>query len=413
MESTKPSLFEEGEISLDTFATFFDDEKKVEVSLEEELGLEKKTEEEEEEVITGPVTDKLTNGATDEIKNTNNTNDIVEVNSSTEPIIESSNSPDSQPAVLEEGENKIFSIVKNMLEVGAIEDLSLIVDPDSEETTLLSEYADITAEELTEIIEADKQQRKTQVKEKYISREGLDETSLKIVDILKNGGSLEDLVNPEKGVNVLKKPFEGYDLDDDLVRKKVFVHYYMQKGIKQSDAKGMLDARVKEGVFEDEVDGIIDLYNKSYEKGVADMQTKFKNEAAEERNRIKETKKNITTTLKEKGFKDNVVRKVVDGITKYDSEGFLPIERKIDLILKNPETHYKVLLHLLDDKSFETLIKENTSTGASKATIKLVRDVKKQSNKIKGSDSVDTTVDSFERELQEEVNRTIKLRGNR
>ena len=406
MESTKPTLFEEGEISLENFENFFNEEEKEEPSLIEELGLEEDAkavviEEEEKENVKDTLTEDTL------------TEDIVEDNS-TKPIIENSNSPDSQPAVLEEGDkNETFDVVKNMLEVGAITDLSLMVDPDSEDTVLLSEYKNITKDELAEIIEADKKVRESEVKENYISKEGLDETSIKIIDILKNGGSIEDLVNPDKGVNVLKRPFEGHDLEDDLTRKKVFVHYYMQKGIKQSDASGMLDARIKEGAFEDEVDGIIDLYNKSYEKSVADMQTKFKNEATEERNRVKETKKSIITTLKAQGFKDNVVRKVVDGVTKYDSEGFLPLERKLDEILKNPQDHYKVLLHLLDDKSFDKLIKEKTTTGASKATIKLVRNVEKTSKKIKGSESNKTTLDSFEEELQEEVNRTINLRGNR
>jgi len=93
-------------------------------------------------------------------------------------------------------ENKYALKVKEYIEEGFFQDADITIKNEAGEDVViaLSELTDLTAEEFKAIKEEQKRLKDEELGEKYVSTEGLDERTKKMIELKKAGGDLTPLL---------------------------------------------------------------------------------------------------------------------------------------------------------------------------------------------------------------------------
>lgn len=383
----KPSI-DEGEISLETLQTFITgelseeqlkeiDDKSEETFLEEvekQLPKEDEPEPEPEEKEVDEVPDK------EEEKNLQEKSKDNPIEKEEEVVVESSQS------------SSFYDNVSSMLKLGLVEDVRIsLTDDEDDEGVLLSEYKDISEDELSYILEQQKESNKEDIESKYISRDGLQDHHVKIIDILKNNGDIREVFgdNPEQA---LKRPFEGMDLEDVNNQRQILLHHYINnKQLSQDDAIQLLGKKEKDLELDKTVELVVKAYNDNYDNYLTDLQVKQEELAKQRQVELKEKKKVLTSVLKEQKIKDSLVNKIVKAATEGNE-----VETKIKEILKDPEKNHKLLLHLFDPESFNKLLQEDKLKSSTRESIRLIKNLPKREQKSAGNKKEnETSLESY------------------
>ena len=302
-----------------------------------------------------------------------------------------------------EQSSNIFSRTQSLIELGLLDDIRIALSEEDEEGTLLSEFSDITEDQLKKVIDKQKEAKDKKLEEGFISKSELSEDALKIVNILKEGGDLKELfASPEQ----MKRPFEGLDLANEDTQKKIILHHYMNNGgHTQKEALALLKQKEEDFEVDTYSKQIVDAYNEQYDKYLDEKENEAVTKAADEKKRVAEKRKDLNKVLRESKIKDTISRKIVDGVTKPTSEkGRYAVHDALDALLENPQENYEVLLHLLDKKSFDELYKVKSKKNEIKNTITLIDSLPKdKARKLEKQKEEDSFTD-FEQELMKPLN---------
>jgi len=281
----------EGEVSLESFFDMTEEVNEVEKTLDETSDTEKEVEKPVEEVSQEVVEDK------------------VEKEKVTEDVLQ-------KPTV-----NKAFDKLKILIENGIIEDTKVaLTDDEDDEGVLISEFKDITEEQIEEIKQQQSALKEKELEEKYISKEGLSDNHLKIVKFLKDGGDLKEVFeNPEQA---FKTPYEGLDLTEVRTQQAIALRDYIQnKGLSQKDAMLVVAEKQKNFELDTLVTSIVEKDIEAHNERINNMAQTQEEKRKEKETEIKETRKALTATFKENKFKDTITKKVVDSVTKSSENG--------------------------------------------------------------------------------------------
>ena len=280
--------------------------------------------------------------------------------------------------------NPVFDRVKLLIENGIIDDINVALTEDEEdEGVSLSEFKDITQEQLDQIKAQQKELKDKELTDKYISKDGLNDNHLKIVKFLKDGGDLKQVFeNPEQA---FKTPYEGLDLTDVKTQQAIALRDYMtKKGLSQSDAMLVVAQKQKDFQLDALVTSIVEADVNEHNERINNMAQTQEEKRKEKETAIKATRKSLTATFKENKIADTITKKVVDSVTKFSQGGTALIEDALKELLKNPEENYLTLLHVVDPKSFNELHKIKESKKVASTVLRLKdKAVTSTTNKIK------------------------------
>jgi len=290
-----------------------------------------------------------------------------------------------------------FSRTKSLIELGVIEDTRVSISEEDTEGTPLSEFKDISEEQLKKVIDLQQQKKLKELEDKYIPRESFNEDQLKIISMMQEGGDLKEIFTSEKEI---KRPFEGMDLKDEQTAKKVVLWDLIKnKGNTQKDALVILAQKDKDFEIDTYVEGVVKHQNERYDTYMNSKSEELKVKKEEEAKKLSETRKNLSKVLQDSKIKENIARKIVDGVTKPISGNTLQVHEALKEVLKNPEENYEVLLHLLDRKSFNELYKIKQSSTQIQTVLSLIDAVPGQkAKKIKDAKKEDQKGE-FEEEI--------------
>ena len=377
-EDNSPNEILEGEISLENLENLFNEEFSGEdISLEDEI---------KEEIVENTSTEEEEEASEEE---TTEEEDKSEEEEETTTVEE-------EEEVVETG-TSVFERTKSLIELGLIEDVRISTSEEDNEGTLLSEFKDISPEQLSKIVELQKDKRDKNIEDNYISKDNLSEDQLRIINIVKEGGDLKQIFNSEQQ---LKRPFEGLDLEDEKIQKQVILHHFINnQNLSQKEALTLLAQKEKDFEVDSFSKQIVEAYNKSYDKYLTDKEEELKQDNLKKKQELQERKKSLTKTLKDNKLKDSIVRKVIDGVTKPISGNKVQIHQVFEEILKNPEENYEVLLHILDKKSYNELYKIRQRTDQVKNVIKLVDALPKSKAKKTKQTTKEENLTDFEKEI--------------
>ena len=273
-----------------------------------------------------------------------------------------------------------YKKAKAMIELGVLEDFSIQVSDDDEDGTAISDFKDMSEENLKEIVKIYQQEKDTNISSNYISKEGLKEHQLKVIEILKNGGDLSKIAEtPDKA---FERPFEGFDMEDQKrqidVRYSELVH---EKKLDHDTAITIIDGEIKKGKIEETSKSAFERYRKShadYIDSIAEQQRKDK----EFRDmNFKENKKTLTAKLKEAGLKESVYKKVAAEYGKLNEQGEHQLIDKLKEALSNPEENHELILHLADKKLFNETFRIKASQEQQKTIVRLASSAQSKGNR--------------------------------
>lgn len=310
--------------------------------------------------------------------------DIIE-----KPIVKPKEDPIITPSVEDNTilETEAFKTATTLIKLGLLEDFTIQVSDEDENGTLVSEFINMSDDNLDEIVKIHTKEKQKEISEKFLPKGDLKEHQLKVFEILSNGGDLSQVAEtPEKA---LERPFEGFDMEDQ--KKQIDVRYtdlVHGKGLDHESAITIIDKEVKSGKIKDSSIKVFDAYREAHSKYIDDILEKQKKDKEFKDLNFKENKKLLTSKLKEAGIKESTYKKVTTEYSKKNDSGDFYLVDKLREALNNPEENYELILHLTDKNLFNDTYKIKSSMETQKAIVRLAsRAVNKNNKKSHKSES--------------------------
>ena len=309
-----------------------------------------------------------------------------------ESVIESpiTEAPIEKP-IIEEVETEAFKTAKKLISLGVLKDFPIQISDDDEEGTLISEFIDMSEENLEEIVKIHNQENQKEISEKFLPKGDLKEHQLKVFEILSNGGDLSQIAEtPDKA---LERPFEGFDMDDQ--KKQIDVRYtdlVHGKGLDHDSAITIIEKEVRSGKIEDSSKKTFESYRDAHSQYIDEILEKQKKDKEFKDLNFKENKKLLTSKLKEAGYGENVYRKVTSEYSKKNENGDFALIDTLREALSNPEDNFDLILHLTDKNLFNQVHKIKASNETQRTIYKLARGTEAKGNKkVQKTDQSDDT----------------------
>lgn len=331
----------------DALMDFFNKSEGAEDNVDDTTSLQNYFEEGKEEVVPDP--DKV----------------IPEVTTSPKP-------EPTAPVIEDKPTNKTSvytNLIKEYIEDGDWEDGAIEMEDENGETIQVNllELTDVTPEQFKQIKAGQKALKEEELKSKYISKENLDENTLKIIELKKAGGDTRELFQIQAE---LVNPLDTLDLDDErvheyLVRQKLSAN----PDLDQDDIDNKITKMKSNFVLDVEAKKIISEVNTNF--GLAIEQKKKEHAEATEKILAdqKEFKKTMAQTYKELKLNDNLVKRLVEDTAKFDQLGLTNVDKAFFEAKKNPELFAKIAYLILDEKGFNEFQGVKIKNDVTKDTI--------------------------------------------
>ena len=275
-----------------------------------------------------------------------------------------------------------FSIAaKKLLEKGEWKDV--IIEDEKGNEIKLSEKEGLTEEEFFEILKAQKDIVNEENKDSFIPVKGIDENKRRIINIIANGGKLNEIFENE---NDLVRPFEGVDLDNQNTKQNIVYQQFIRQGLTEDEAKELTIKATKDLSLDKKANMIVENYQKQYDENLKVIEkTVLDNKKKEEEN-IKLYKKDLISFYKEEGIEETLYKPFIDAATKIDETGELHIDTVYDKLMQDPKQAKDLIFFMLEKekylKKLGVEVKRDVEIKNMKK-IKLVQEVRKPTGEVK------------------------------
>ena len=280
------------------------------------------------------------------------------------------------------GDASYKNLADRYLEQGLWEDVE--VELEEGKPVKLSEIENLDEETFIEIQKAQKEFRDEDLESKYISKEGLDENGLKLVEILKNGGDIREIFEKPEDI---QRPFENVDLDNEQTQASILFQQYRLQGLSETESTNLVKLAKENLTIDDKVQQVVAYHQKRYDDYLVEKQAEQAKAKAEEQTKLKEFKKGVMENLKE-GYKlkDTLARKLTNlGVDKTESGEF-----KIDEIyakkMEDPKEAAELLFFLSDKEAYLKMMGAKVKRDTNLGTIRKVSILKDKQKTTKNED---------------------------
>jgi hypothetical protein len=233
-------------------------------------------------------------------------------------------------------------------------------------------------EQYLEILENQKNFKDEELKEKYTSVEGLDEHRKRLINIIKEGGNLQELFeNP----NSIQRPFEGVDLDDENTCANIVFRQHLANGLDEKEATELTRLAQKEFSLDEKAKKIVDYHQGSFDKDLVNKEKEVQENRLKEQADLKNYRSVLSKSYKEQGLQDTLSKRLIDLATREDKEGVLEVDNLYEAAMQDPETA-RELIHFLGDKASYLKLKATDSKRKDNIeTMKTISFIPKDKNK--------------------------------
>ncbi len=272
------------------------------------------------------------------------------------------------------------NVISDFLEEGEWEDMVIETEVDGEVVeTPLSELKNVDKETFQEIKKHFKQLKDEEFKEKYISVEGLDETTKRMVELKKKGGDISSLIQAEaQHVH----PLKGVDLEDErvqeaIVRQKLSASGQLSQATIENEIK-TLKANLE---LDKKSNEIVEEINTNFNRFVEAEAKRQESEIEAQKQQQKEFRKTLSETIKNLDIKEEkVVKSLLDASTKYDSNGLSDVDKAFFEAKQNPELFTKIAFLLTNEELFDKHMGVKIKNKATLGEVKKILNLRKKSS---------------------------------
>lgn len=285
-------------------------------------------------------------------------------------------------------------LIKEYIEDGDWQDGAIEIEDENGETIQVNllDLVDVTPEQFKQIKAGQKALKEEELKSKYISKEGIDPFTEKIIELKKAGGDTRELFQMQAE---LVNPLDSLDLDDErvheyLVRQKLSIN----PDLDQDDIDNKIAKMKANFVLDTEAKRIIDEVNHNF--GLTIEQRKKEHQEAVEKivEDQKTFKKTMTQTFKDLKLNDNLVKNLVENTAKFDEYGLTNVDKAFFEAKKNPELFAKIAYLILDEKGFNEFQGVKIKNEVVKDTVKTIFKISPKSTK-QNTSSTDGSLQNY------------------
>jgi hypothetical protein len=316
------------------------------------------------------------------------------IDDNTTPQLEEKKEEDAPITLDNNNADNRAQYLKDRIESGDIEDALITIEGEEKK---LSELDYLDDETYKAVLEDDKKFKKEQLKEKYVSVDGLSETQKTLIEIVKSGDldkAKELFEKPES----LVEPFQGYDSDNDAHNEQVLRWYYDQQGHSPKQIEALVKGDKEDLALDSKAEQIVNFQKQQFKQKLTQEATNLAQEKIQEQEKIKSYKKDLSKEFKEAGIlEDSVVKKYVEVATRYTNDGELEVDSIYQKMMDDPK-QAKDLIHFMLDK--ENYLKTVSATVKKETQKSLLRQVNIIRDTSKTTQSSESTNDKPKSDLE-------------
>lgn len=250
-----------------------------------------------------------------------------------------------------------YNKILDYIEKGFLKDIQVqIGEGEDAKLIYLSDYKDIDEDLLDVIIKDYKESEQKEIGEKYISTEGLDETTKKMIELKKAGGDLSELIQAE--VQYLN-PLSKFDLENETDQEIIIRHYLQSKEIKPKVIEAQIEAMKEDFTLDVEAKKVANMLTKQFDDFVDQRKAEQMQAIEEEKAFQKEFKKQINTVLKEYNLPENISKVVLENATSTDEAGLTNTDKLYFESKKDPALHAEISFFLNNKEEFKKFLAVN------------------------------------------------------
>jgi hypothetical protein len=279
--------------------------------------------------------------------------------------------PEIKKDVIETFESTPHDIlIEDLLKDGDWDDI--LLEDDNGEQIQLSKMKGIDRNRYRDIKAIQDQIKKESLSEKYVSIDGLDDTTKKLIQVKKEGGDIRPFLQYE--VETLH-PLQGLDLSNEYDQERLVYNKYLNQ-LGDSDAAIAQVEHLKKTFKLDIVaNQIAESVDKIYKEEVEKELESIKLQKAKDLELEKDTKKQLIAQYKEMGVNEKVAKNLSETISNKD--GWSEADRLFFEAKKDPKLFSEIIYLLKDKKGYEEIKGVKIANNINLKTFKLVSSTKK------------------------------------
>ncbi len=258
--------------------------------------------------------------------------------------------------------------LKDYISAGFLEDVAVnIGEGEEEKQVFLSELTDIDADTFDAIIAQYKEAKDKELKEKYISRDGLDERTEKYIELKKAGGDISKLVEAEiEYVN----PLTTYDLENEVHQEELIRRDLTAQNLHPRVIEAQVQAFKEDMTLDTEAKKIAKRINEQFDTYLENKKQEQLATIEADKAEQKEFRKNINEELKLLIPDENIAKVILDNSTKRGEYGLTNTDQLFFDAQKDPKKFAKIAFFLNNEEAFLKSVGAKASLGTKKETIK-------------------------------------------
>lgn len=300
----------------------------------------------------------------------------------------------TEPAPKKLPKNQYRDKLKSLIEDGLIENFQVTIGEEGKEVqTSLSELEDVDKDTYAYILATYKELKEKDLKEKYISKEGIDELTESLIELKQAGGDISSLIKEElQTVDILQQMKKN--IDDEQQQIDIVYHELKGKGLSDRVIQAQINDLTENFELEKTATEILDTHIEAYKQSVETKKKEQLGKIAEEKEKEKQFKKEVSTFYKESKIPENIRGLLIENTTKRDNQGLTNTDKLYFDSINDPQKHAKVafMLHNLDEFekwiSAGKVLQNQTKTASSIMRIDPTV-VKQDANKGTGNAQLD------------------------
>lgn len=271
------------------------------------------------------------------------------------------------------GQEVFSNLARKYIEIGSWKDAKIEING---EEVVLSEVGDLDEETFLEIQIAQEGLKQADLKDKYINKDELDEVGLQILEISKEGGDWNKILQIKQRYI---DPLENYDLknpnhQEALVREKLFLN--SGSTLSKADLDSLIDTRKRNLTLDTEASEYAGQVKEAFYKYAEAEKQKAINDKNEVVKRSNELKTKTKTVLKGYNLADNAINPMLDLISHGDNDA---ITGHINTIKSNPEVLAELVFFLSRPEDYKKYIVEKGTRGKSTEVLRTLNMIPKGS----------------------------------
>lgn len=287
-----------------------------------------------------------------------------------------------------------------LIQDGILENFAIgIKDENGEDqAVLVSDLEEVDEETYKTIIESYKKAKDEEISEKYISTEGLDDITKKIIEVRKAGGNLADLIQHnvsaiDQWQNIKENLSEDEQLQINIVAREL-----QGKGLSENVVKAQIQDFIDNLQLDAEAEKIVDFYLDAHKKEIDAKKQSELDRVNQEKETQKQTRKTLSSTYKEWKLPENIQKVLLDNATKTDENGLTNTEKLFFEAVKDPQKLAEINFMLNNPEEFKKFVSTKKVTQAKAEGLKVLFNINS-----KGSKSAKQTPDTVEERYAEAI----------